>query len=107
MTVTDATGRKTLLAYGLDGQLAQVRDGDGRHRRTSSYDTQLQLTQLVGPSGETYRYTYDANGNLTGIHDPLRQTDRPSPTTRPSTSSPRSPTPAATACTTPTTATAT
>ena len=30
VTVTDATGRQTFLAFGLGGQLAQVRDSAGR-----------------------------------------------------------------------------
>ena len=72
VTVQDATGRSTILKYGLGGQLAQVRDGEGRLVNFGYGDT-FQLSQLLGPGGERYRYTYGANGNLTDIEDPLRQ----------------------------------
>ena len=72
VTVTDATGRATQLLYGLGGQLAQVRDGEGRIVNFT-YDDLAQLTQLLGPGGERYRYGYDGGGNLSGIEDPLRQ----------------------------------
>jgi len=70
--VQDATRRTTILKYGLGGQLAQVRDGEGRLVNFSYGDT-FQLSQLLGPGGERYRYTYGASGNLTDIEDPLRQ----------------------------------
>ena len=35
----------------------------------------MQLTQIVGPGGEKYHYSYDANGNLTAIRDPLGHHD--------------------------------
>ena len=41
---------------------------------TSATTPQSLLTQLVGPSGEKYGYSYDTHGNLTGVRDPLRQT---------------------------------
>jgi YD repeat-containing protein len=70
--VTDATGRQTFLEYGLNGQIAQVRDGDGRVVNFA-FDSQSALSQLVGPSGEKYGYSYDMRGNLVGVRDPLRQ----------------------------------
>jgi YD repeat-containing protein len=73
VTVTDNSDRVTRLAFGLGGQLAQVRDGEGNIVNLG-YDRSFQLTGLTGPSGERYSYTYDTNGNLTNINDPLRQT---------------------------------
>jgi RHS repeat-associated protein len=70
VTVLDATSRKATLAYGLGGDLLQVKDGLGDTTQFT-YDKQMQLTQIVGPMGELYRYGYDAKGNLTGIDDPL------------------------------------
>jgi len=70
VVVTDATGGRTTLQFGLGGQMAQVRDGDGRIVHFG-YDQQLQVVSLTGPGGERYRYSYDATGNLTGIRDAL------------------------------------
>jgi RHS repeat-associated protein len=72
VTVTDATGRTTFLAYGLNGHLEQVRDGDGRIVDFVNCDCG-HLQAPIGPSGERYDYSYDTRGNLTGIRDPLRQ----------------------------------
>jgi YD repeat-containing protein len=72
ITVTDATDRTTQLLYGLRGQLAQVRDGEGRVVNFG-YDEISRLTQLRGPGGERYSYGYDDLGNLTRLEDPLRQ----------------------------------
>ncbi len=73
VTITDATGRTTYLGYGVDGQIAQVRDGDGNVLNLD-YNTQSLLDQLVGPIGEKYGYSYDSDGNLTGVRNPLGQT---------------------------------
>jgi RHS repeat-associated protein len=71
VTVVDATSRTNVISYGLGAQIAQVRDGAGRIV-TFSYDGTNQLTQLLGPSGEQYRYSYGANGKLMAVQDPLR-----------------------------------
>ncbi|MEX2137833.1 MAG: DUF6531 domain-containing protein, partial [Pirellulales bacterium] len=71
VTIADATSRKTFLAYGLNGRLEQVRDGDGRTVNFDNCDCG-HLRALIGPSGERYNYDYDTRGNLTGIRDPLR-----------------------------------
>ena len=68
--VTDASNRVTHLNFGLGGQLAEVRDGAGRIV-SFGYDSQFQFDALGGPGGEQYDYTYDDNGNLTGIRDAL------------------------------------
>ena len=68
VTVTDATAKKTVLSFGLGGQLAQVRDGDGRIVKFG-YDGRYQFSALTGPGGERYRYAYDSAGNLTAIRD--------------------------------------
>lgn len=72
VTVTDATGRQSFQGYGLGGQVAQVRDGNGSVVALK-YDSSYQLTQVLGASSEKYSYSYDANGNLVAIQDPLRQ----------------------------------
>ena len=72
VTVTDATGVTTSISYGLDGQIAQVRDAEGRIVNLA-YDSMTLPAQLVGPGGEKYSYTYDTHGNLVGIRDPLQQ----------------------------------
>jgi len=61
--VTDATNRNTFLAYGLNGRLEQVRDGEGR---TVDFVKLLlrHVTQITGPGGEKYGYSYDVRGNL-------------------------------------------
>ncbi len=74
ITVVDATDRKTVLRYGLGGQLAQVEDGEGR-RVNFGYNATGQLANLVGPGRELYRYAYDRSGNLAAITDPLRRTN--------------------------------
>ncbi|MFN0052859.1 MAG: hypothetical protein ACKV0T_11760 [Planctomycetales bacterium] len=73
VTVTDGTGRPMHLAYGLNGRLEQVRDADGRTVDFVNCDCG-HVTQITGPEGERYNYTYDANGNLTAVQDPLRKT---------------------------------
>jgi uncharacterized protein RhaS with RHS repeats len=70
VTVTDATDRTTFLAYGLNGRFEQVRDGDGRIVDMTNCSCG-HVTQIVGPGGEKYTYSYDASGNLT--YDPLLQ----------------------------------
>ncbi len=72
VTVTDATGRQAVLYFGLGGQLAQLRDGEGNVIRLA-YDRNYELTQLTGASGQQYNYSYDSLGNLTTIEDPLRR----------------------------------
>ena len=66
-----ATSRSCFTA--LDGQIAQVRDGQGRIVNLG-YNSMLVPSQLVGPSGEKYSYSYDTRGNLIGVRDPLGQT---------------------------------
>jgi RHS repeat-associated protein len=72
VTVTDATGVTTSISYGLNGQIAQVRDAEGRIV-SLDYNSMTTPAQLVGPSGEKYSYTYDTHGNLVGVRDPLQQ----------------------------------
>ena len=61
VVVTDATGRKTTLRFGLGGQLIQVRDGAGRIVNFS-YDSRFQLGGLQGPGGEPYHYRIRRSG---------------------------------------------
>ncbi|MGB2614010.1 MAG: RHS repeat-associated core domain-containing protein [Phycisphaerae bacterium] len=72
VTVEDAAGRLTALSFGLGGQLAQARDGEG-NTVSLAYDRDYELTSLTGASGQEYGYTYDSSGNLVGIEDPLRR----------------------------------
>jgi len=71
--VTDATNRNTFLAYGLNGRLEQVRDGEGRTVDFVNCSCG-HVTQITGPGGEKYGYSYDVRGNLIAIADPLGHT---------------------------------
>jgi YD repeat-containing protein len=72
VTVTDSTGRQMVMDFGLGGQVAQVRDGQGRLVNLG-YDSSFQVTQVVGPDGARYQCSFDSHGNLVGISNPLRQ----------------------------------
>ena len=56
----------------LGAQLAKIRNGEGIVL-SLRYGDDYQLVELVGGSGETYRYSFGAQGNLAGIEDPLRR----------------------------------
>ena len=71
MTVEDATARQTVLFFGPGGQLAQVRDGEG-NVISLGYDGNFQLTGLTGGGGQRYLYSYDSQGNVIGMEDPVR-----------------------------------
>jgi len=73
VTVTDATDRNTFLAYGLNGRLELVRDGEGRTVDFVNCSCG-HVTQITGPGGEKYGYSYDVRGNLIAITDPLGHT---------------------------------
>ncbi|MHC4404183.1 MAG: RHS repeat domain-containing protein, partial [Planctomycetota bacterium] len=73
VTITDATDRQTVLYFGVGGQLVQARDGEGNVLNLG-YDGNYQLAGLAGPSNQQYRYSYDSQGNVTGIEDPVRNT---------------------------------
>ena len=68
--VTDANGNKTTILFNIFGQPGEQTDALGNVYRYT-YDANLNLTKAVGPGGLTLTGTYDANGNLTSQVDPL------------------------------------
>jgi len=71
VTVTNAAGVATLLRRGLTGQWSQVAEAATSSTLRMTYDDAGLPTQLRGPQGEIYHYSYDASGNVTGVVDPL------------------------------------
>ena len=67
--ITNANGNKTTVYFNLFGAPAVTIDPLGNVTR-NYYDSNLNLTQVIGPGGTTYTYTYDANGNLTSPDGP-------------------------------------
>jgi RHS repeat-associated protein len=74
VTVTNAQGVATVLRRGLTGQWTQVADAATGSTLRTNYNAAGFPTQLRGPLGEAYHYTYDARGNVTGVTDPLHGT---------------------------------
>jgi RHS repeat-associated protein len=81
-TVTDPKGNKTLYTHNDYGNVIQVtQDPTGlNYKQTFTYDNQNELTNYkdantnAANGSATYNYTYDANGNLTSVTNPLSQT---------------------------------
>lgn len=84
----DSAHRLTSLADSLGNQIRytldamgnrtkeDVLDPNGQLSQTRSrvYDALNRLYQDIGAANQTTQYAYDANGNLTGITDPLNRT---------------------------------
>ena len=76
--VSDPAGES--ITYTLDG-MGNIIEQDIRNSSGAIVETQSQvfnelnqLVQSVGVSTEVTSYTYDADGNVTSITDPLNQT---------------------------------
>jgi RHS repeat-associated protein len=63
-----ATGAVTVFEHGPFNMLL-ARTGQDGIRHTFSYDTELRLTGVVNPAGQTWSYRYDPVGNLLGERD--------------------------------------
>ena len=70
VTVTDASGAKTLLLFDQNGRLRQVRDALDR-RSSFEYDGAGDLVAYVSPTGLQWTYDRDARGNVVHTLDPL------------------------------------
>jgi RHS repeat-associated protein len=70
VTVTDATGAKTLLLFDEGGQIQQVRDPLGR-LYSFEYDAQRNLVLYVSPTGLQWSYDRDARGNVVRTVNPM------------------------------------
>jgi RHS repeat-associated protein len=67
--VTDAVGRRATLSYDAAGLVHEVATEDGR--RVAYGYTAGRLTSVTDVRGKTWRYTYDSEGHLATIVDPL------------------------------------
>ncbi len=72
VTMQDAAARTTTFTFLPSGHTAEIRDNAGG-TLTCVYDADYRLVSIVGPAGETYRYSYDQRDNVSAIEDPLRQ----------------------------------
>src|SRR6202035_5265503 len=68
--VTDANGNRTTVYFNLYGAAAETIDPLGNITH-NYYDSNLNLTKVVGPGGVTFIYTHDARGNVISETDPL------------------------------------
>ncbi|WP_139488009.1 DNRLRE domain-containing protein [Brevibacillus dissolubilis] len=83
-SVTDAEGRRVDYSYNANGNIVQTTENplDEANKAvvTYAYDNNNNLTQVIhanankAGTGETYVYTYDADGNITSVKEPLNQT---------------------------------
>ncbi|SEN50187.1 DNRLRE domain-containing protein, partial [Lihuaxuella thermophila] len=81
-TVTDPKGTKTLYTHNDYGNVVQItQDPAGlNYKQTFTYNNENQLVSQkdananAANSSATYNYTYDANGNLTKVTNPLNET---------------------------------
>ncbi|TXC80123.1 RHS repeat-associated core domain-containing protein [Paraburkholderia azotifigens] len=71
----DPCGRRTVLQYADDGQLAQITDARGGPV-VLEHDVRGLLTSRTDCSGQTTRYGYDADGRLEAVTNALGQTTR-------------------------------
>ena len=71
VAVTNAEGVASELRRGVTGQWSRVAEACTGNALRMTYDDAGQPTQVRGPQGEMYHYTYDASGNVTGLVDPL------------------------------------
>ena len=76
-TVTDALGRSTTYQTNAAGQLVAVLQPmvNGSRPTTSyTYDANGNVLTMTDPLGAVTSYNYDANGNLLGVEDPTGHT---------------------------------
>ncbi|MDR0634595.1 MAG: hypothetical protein LBF91_06405, partial [Azoarcus sp.] len=70
LTVKNAAGRLTKLAWNAAGQLTAMTDAQSGHSRQYRYDPQGRLAQIIDPQGKVQaQYTWDAAGNLASETD--------------------------------------
>jgi len=84
-TVTDGEGRRVDYQLNANKNIVQITenplDAQNKAITTFSYDNNNNLTQIIDPNtnkiscSDAYIYTYDSNGNVTGVQYPLGQND--------------------------------
>ena len=72
LSTRDANNAVVTMRLGDRGQLLQMTDPLA-HQVTMNYDTNFNLTRLIGPVGDTTEMGYDAQGNATAVANPLSQ----------------------------------
>jgi len=82
-TVVDGEGKRVDYLYNPNKNIVQINenplDANNTAVTTLNYDNNNNLTQVKDPnankanSSDTYIYTYDANGNITGVQLPEKQ----------------------------------
>ncbi len=76
--VTDENGNTSSYTFGSDGQVLghQTVPGPGFPLTdTYTYDADLNLTSYTRPSGSVWEFTWDSNGNMLTIEDPITRLD--------------------------------
>jgi RHS repeat-associated protein len=80
-SLEDANGNKIEFTYVASNwlqanngwKLTQIRDTQGRITTFTYNDTIERLTQITDPTGRTYKYGYNASGDLTTYTDPANK----------------------------------
>ncbi len=70
--ITDAATRDVTVSYNASGFVSEVETPDGR--RVAYGYTSGRLTAVTDARGKAWRYTYDSEGRLATIVDPLQHT---------------------------------
>lgn len=64
MSATDPTGVKVSLSYDSQGNLAQIKDSDGKITRIPQYDAHGNPLTIIGPTGDETDYVYDVEQHM-------------------------------------------
>jgi RHS repeat-associated protein len=76
--VTDENGNYVTYQYGTSGQVTSFSEFPVLGGETTTlfvYDAQLNVTSNTRPSGAVWEYTWDSNGNLLTVEDPITRPD--------------------------------
>jgi len=76
--VTDENGNQRSFSFGTDGQVTGTEGLPGTGTGLTeifTYDADLNVTSYTRPSGDIWEFTWDINGNLLTIEDPITRLD--------------------------------
>lgn len=76
--VTDENGNYVTYQYGSSGEVTSFSEFPvlgGGQTTLFVYDAQLNVTSNTRPSGAVWEYTWDGNGNLLTVEDPITRLD--------------------------------